>query len=68
MHHGDGVEEAFLTSDRVMTVSFHKHGDAFFPGGGGVGAGWRLQRLVPHRAAPRLHSGSPPAASPKQYG
>jgi histone deacetylase 1/2 len=26
VHHGDGVEEAFLTTDRVMTVSFHKHG------------------------------------------
>ncbi|KAL3922663.1 MAG: hypothetical protein SGPRY_004476 [Prymnesium sp.] len=24
IHHGDGVEEAFYTSDRVMTVSFHK--------------------------------------------
>ena len=31
IHHGDGVEEAFYTSDRVMTVSFHKHGQ-FFPG------------------------------------
>ena len=27
VHHGDGVEEAFLTTDRVMTVSFHKHGE-----------------------------------------
>ena len=24
IHHGDGVEEAFLCTDRVMTVSFHK--------------------------------------------
>ena len=24
VHHGDGVEEAFFTSDRVMTVSLHK--------------------------------------------
>ena len=24
VHHGDGVEEAFYTTDRVMTVSFHK--------------------------------------------
>ncbi|KAG9393282.1 Histone deacetylase superfamily [Carpediemonas membranifera] len=31
IHHGDGVEEAFLTTDRVMTVSFHKYGDHFFP-------------------------------------
>jgi len=28
-----GVEEAFFTTDRVMTVSFHKYGD-FFPGTG----------------------------------
>merc|ERR1719482_1890369 len=34
IHHGDGVEEAFYTTDRVMTVSFHKHGDGFFPGSG----------------------------------
>ena len=24
IHHGDGVEEAFYTSDRVMTFSAHK--------------------------------------------
>ena len=34
IHHGDGVEEAFLTTNRVMTVSFHKYGDNFFPGTG----------------------------------
>ncbi|KAJ3031318.1 UNVERIFIED_CONTAM: hypothetical protein HDU68_005060 [Siphonaria sp. JEL0065] len=34
VHHGDGVEEAFYLSDRVMTVSFHKYGE-FFPGTGG---------------------------------
>ncbi|KAI9020750.1 hypothetical protein CLU79DRAFT_755321 [Phycomyces nitens] len=43
VHHGDGVEEAFYTTDRVMTVSFHKYGE-FFPGTGelkdvGVGKG-----------------------------
>lgn len=36
IHHGDGVEEAFYTTDRVMTVSFHKYGD-FFPGTGAAG-------------------------------
>ncbi|EGG20751.1 histone deacetylase family protein [Cavenderia fasciculata] len=35
IHHGDGVEEAFYTTDRVMTVSFHKYGD-YFPGTGDV--------------------------------
>ncbi len=51
IHHGDGVEEAFLTTDRVCTVSFHKFGAAFFPGTGdlanlGVGA------CAPPRKAP----------------
>ena len=35
IHHGDGVEEAFYTSDRVLTVSFHKFGE-YFPGTGDV--------------------------------
>jgi len=51
VHHGDGVEEAFYTTDRVMTVSFHKFGD-FFPGTGhikdiGVGAGKNYSLNVP---------------------
>jgi histone deacetylase 1/2 len=33
VHHGDGVEEAFYCTDRVMTFSLHKYGD-FFPGTG----------------------------------
>uniref|UniRef100_T1J382 Histone deacetylase n=1 Tax=Strigamia maritima TaxID=126957 RepID=T1J382_STRMM len=31
IHHGDGVEEAFYTTDRVMTCSFHLHDGSFFP-------------------------------------
>ena len=27
IHHGDGVQEAFYLTDRVMTVSFHKYGN-----------------------------------------
>jgi len=41
IHHGDGVEEAFYCTNRVMTVSFHKFGE-FFPGTGDprdIGAG-----------------------------
>ena len=41
VHHGDGVEEAFFTTDRVMTASFHKYGE-YFPGTGDlrdIGAG-----------------------------
>ncbi|KAK4220124.1 histone deacetylase phd1 [Rhypophila decipiens] len=37
VHHGDGVEEAFFSTDRVMTVSFHKYApEIFFPGTGGL--------------------------------
>jgi len=35
IHHGDGVEEAFYTTNRVMTVSFHKYGE-YFPGTGHI--------------------------------
>ena len=31
VHHGDGVEEAFYHTDRVMTVSFHEYAVEFFP-------------------------------------
>ncbi|CAL1526164.1 unnamed protein product [Lymnaea stagnalis] len=34
IHHGDGVQEAFYLTDRVMSVSFHKYGQYFFPGTG----------------------------------
>ncbi|KAK3786964.1 hypothetical protein RRG08_037428 [Elysia crispata] len=34
IHHGDGVQEAFYLTDRVMCVSFHKYGQLFFPGTG----------------------------------
>ncbi|OQV21621.1 Histone deacetylase 3 [Hypsibius exemplaris] len=36
IHHGDGVQEAFYLCDRVMTVSFHRYGDRFFPGTGSM--------------------------------
>ncbi|KAL3936643.1 MAG: hypothetical protein SGARI_002468 [Bacillariaceae sp.] len=35
IHHGDGVEEAFYSTNRVMTCSFHKFGE-YFPGTGDV--------------------------------
>lgn len=52
IHHGDGVEEAFYDTDRVMTVSFHKYGDQFFPGTGdmdeiGIGPGRYTSVNVP---------------------
>ncbi|RYP24765.1 hypothetical protein DL765_000311 [Monosporascus sp. GIB2] len=37
VHHGDGVEEAFFSTDRVMTCSFHKYDPFnFFPGTGAL--------------------------------
>ena len=36
IHHGDGVQDAFYLTDRVMTVSFHKYGDGFYPETGDV--------------------------------
>ena len=34
VHHGDGVEYAFRDDPRVLTVSLHEAGPAFFPGTG----------------------------------
>ncbi|CDR38831.1 CYFA0S02e06590g1_1 [Cyberlindnera fabianii] len=52
LHHGDGVQEAFYNSDRVMTVSFHKYNGLFFPGTGdlnetGIGKGKHYSLNVP---------------------
>ena len=43
-HHGDGVQEAFYNTDRVLTISLHETGRMLFPGTGfeqetGRGAG-----------------------------
>jgi acetoin utilization protein AcuC len=35
-HHGDGVQEAFYNTDRVLTISIHETGDHLFPGTGYV--------------------------------
>ncbi|KAF2196309.1 histone deacetylase 3 [Delitschia confertaspora ATCC 74209] len=40
VHHGDGVEQAFESFDRVFTLSYHKYGSdrwgPFFPGTGNI--------------------------------
>nr|CAD7406824.1 unnamed protein product [Timema cristinae] len=36
IHHGDGVENAFLITKKVLTLSFHKHGPGFYPGSGAI--------------------------------
>lgn len=35
-HHGDGVENAFAFSNKVMTLSFHHYEAGYFPGTGKV--------------------------------
>ncbi len=51
-HHGDGVQEAFYATDRVMTISIHENGKDFFPYSGfvdelGSGAGYGYSINVP---------------------
>jgi len=48
-HHGDGVQEAFYATDKVLTVSIHESPDHLFPGTGyedelgeGEGAGYSV--------------------------
>ncbi|XP_071134734.1 histone deacetylase 8-like [Mytilus edulis] len=52
LHHGDGVEDAFSATSKVMTVSFHKYLTGFFPGTGslediGIGKGQYYTVNVP---------------------
>lgn len=56
LHHGDGVENAFIFSDKVFTFSIHKHKPGFFPGTGsyedqgkGRGLGYCLNLPIPHK-------------------
>lgn len=54
-HHGDGVQEMFYDTDRVLTVSIHESGIYFFPGTGfveeiGIGKGEGYSVNVPLRA------------------
>ena len=51
VHHGDGVEQAFWSTDRVMTVSFHKYSPQdFFPGTGAL-----EDRGPPNNSSPGAH-------------
>jgi acetoin utilization protein AcuC len=51
-HHGDGVQDLFYDTDRVLTVSFHETGRYLFPGAGatderGRGDGYGFAINVP---------------------
>jgi len=52
VHHGDGVQNAFYDTDRVLTISLHQDGRTLFPGTGfveerGTGAGQGYSVNVP---------------------
>jgi acetoin utilization protein AcuC len=53
-HHGDGVQEAFYATDRVLTISLHETGQSLFPGSGfeqeigeGAGKGYSVNIPLP---------------------
>jgi len=55
VHHGDGVEDAFSSTDKVLTLSIHKMEPGFFPGTGsisdcGFGRGKNYSVNIPLRA------------------
>ncbi len=54
VHHGDGVQDAFYDTDRVLTISLHQDGRTLFPGTGftdeigtGEGAGYSVNVPLP---------------------
>jgi acetoin utilization protein AcuC len=60
-HHGDGVQEAFYATDRVLTISLHETGEALFPGTGfeeeigeGEGKGYSVNIPLPAGAGDEL--------------
>jgi acetoin utilization protein AcuC len=53
-HHGDGVQDAFYATDRVLTLSIHETGSLLFPGtgfegesGAGAGEGYSVNIPMP---------------------
>jgi acetoin utilization protein AcuC len=51
-HHGDGVQDAFYDTDKVITISIHENGEYLFPGTGftneiGTGQGERYSMNIP---------------------
>jgi acetoin utilization protein AcuC len=54
VHHGDGVQDAFYSDPRVMTISLHESGRTLFPGTGfaseigtGDGTGYAVNVALP---------------------
>ncbi|MCG2722231.1 MAG: hypothetical protein L6290_09490, partial [Thermodesulfovibrionales bacterium] len=60
-HHGDGVQDAFYATDRVLTISIHETGTILFPGTGfedetgtGKGEGYSVNIPMPPTADDEL--------------
>ncbi len=56
-HHGNGVQDAFFTTDQVLTISLHESGESLYPGTGfegetGAGKGYGYNVNIP------LHAGT----------
>ena len=54
VHHGNGTQDAFYATDRVLFCSVHRHGRGFYPGTGaaaergtGTGAGFTINAPLP---------------------
>ncbi|KAJ2823736.1 Histone deacetylase 8 [Coemansia erecta] len=57
LHHGDGVQDAFLYSNKVMTLSLHHYDRGFYPNSGGTpsegkgkGSGYSINVPLRHGA------------------
>ncbi|KAG0071119.1 Histone deacetylase 8 [Linnemannia elongata] len=47
VHHGDGVENAFQFTEKVLTVSIHHYAEGFYPGtGSGSSSSTRIKSVV----------------------
>ena len=57
IHHGDGVQEAFFETNRVLALSFHRYGQGFFPGALKCVKGMRLEIYIFFR---NIWGGDPP--------
>ncbi|KAL0483569.1 histone deacetylase 1/2 [Acrasis kona] len=62
VHHGDGVEEAFYSTDRAMTVSIHQYGQGLYPGTGdpdsigrGRGVGYNVNIALQEGASDEVY-------------
>ncbi|MFQ5353863.1 MAG: acetoin utilization protein AcuC, partial [Thermodesulfobacteriota bacterium] len=61
-HHGDGVQEAFYNTDKVLTISLHESGQNLFPGtgfveerGSGEGLGYSVNVPLPPETGDGLY-------------